>query len=73
MRNAAFELNEHEMSLLFDMGQMPARCFDAAERAGLRRLHDAGFVKRCDDEAPIFALTEKGIAALNARRVLAEA
>jgi hypothetical protein len=65
-------LSRTNMKCRFSLGQMPARCFDAAERAGLRRLHDAGLVKRCDDEAPIFALTEKGIAALSARRVLAE-
>jgi hypothetical protein len=73
MQNSAERLSDRELALLSDVGQAPARYCEAGLRPAFKRLHAAGFVQRCDDEAPIYALTEKGFAALNARRVLAEA
>jgi hypothetical protein len=73
MRNIAENLSERELSLLRDLGRA-APDFDGARRRALKHLLDAGYVRRCDDEAPIFALTGKGTQLLAERGMaLAEA
>ena len=65
MPNLAKQLSDQEISVLCDVGQAPARYCAAEKRRDLKRLHEAGFVRRCDEEAPIYALTDLGLAVLS--------
>jgi len=70
MTKLAKQLSDQEISVLCDVGQAPALYCEAEKRRDLKRLAEAGFVRRCDDEAPIYALTDKGIAVLTEEGVL---
>lgn len=65
MSKLAKQLSDQEISVLCDVGQAPALYCEAEKRRDLKRLHDAGLVRRCDEEAPIYALTDLGLAVLS--------
>lgn len=60
MQNMAETLSSNDIEALCDVAQKPAPSVNAEKIAQLRRLADAGFIKRKDEEAQIYELTGKG-------------
>jgi hypothetical protein len=67
MQRLDSNLSDREISALCDVSQAPGWTFNQEKRRDISRLIDRGYVKRCDDEAPIFQLTRKGSRALTER------
>lgn len=64
-------LSEYDVALLCDIGERPAADFaadfDIERLCRLKRLSEAGLIRRTDEEARIYALTGKGQQLLSER------
>jgi hypothetical protein len=62
-------LSDTDISILCDVGSGPIANLDEARAKKLKRLNDAGLVKRCHDEMHLYTLTGKGERILSERGV----
>ena len=64
-------LSEYDVALLYDIGERTAADFaadaDIEQLCRLKRLSEAGLIRRTDEEARIYALTGKGQRLLSER------